>query len=73
MVLQKDGMTIFAKEEPDVVCLQETKCSDKDLPGEIKNVKGYKSYFMSGKYSIDIKIMIESWQSSHFSHTFNSS
>ncbi|KAK8392942.1 hypothetical protein O3P69_013160 [Scylla paramamosain] len=47
--MKKDGMSVFEKEKPDVVCLQETKCSDDKLPGDIKNVKGYKSYFMSAK------------------------
>lgn len=48
-VFQKDGLSVFELEDPDVVCLQETKCNDAKIPEEAKNVKGYKSYFMSGK------------------------
>ncbi|KAK7066102.1 DNA-(apurinic or apyrimidinic site) lyase, partial [Halocaridina rubra] len=47
--MKKDGMSIFDAEDADIVCLQETKCSDSKLPSEVKNVKGYKSYFFSAK------------------------
>lgn len=47
--LKKDGLSVFEKEKPDVVCLQETKCSDQKLPQEVKNIEGYKSYFMSAE------------------------
>ncbi|XP_045607871.2 DNA repair nuclease APEX1 [Procambarus clarkii] len=47
--LKKDGMSVFELEKPDIVCLQETKCAEAKLPDEVKNIKGYKSYFMSSK------------------------
>ncbi|XP_071552934.1 DNA repair nuclease APEX1-like [Panulirus ornatus] len=47
--LKKDGLSVFESEDPDIVCLQETKCSESKLPKEAKDVKGYKSYFMSAK------------------------
>ena len=51
MVFQKDGLSLFELEKPDIVCLQESKCSDEKIPEEVKNLKGYKSYFMAGKNS----------------------
>ncbi|KAG7168515.1 DNA-(apurinic or apyrimidinic site) endonuclease-like [Homarus americanus] len=47
--LKKSGLSVFEDEDPDVVCLQETKCSEGKLPEELKNIKGYKSYFMHAK------------------------
>lgn len=47
--LKKDGLSVFKAEDPDIVCLQETKCSEAKLPNEAKNVEGYKSYFMAAK------------------------
>ncbi|MEI6580762.1 MAG: exodeoxyribonuclease III [bacterium] len=41
-------MPLF-KSNPDVVCLQETKCEPGQLPEEIRNVKGYYSYFSYSK------------------------
>lgn len=35
------------KENPDILCLQETKASPEQLPDELLNVNGYKSYFSS--------------------------
>lgn len=45
-------MSVLELEDPDILCLQETKCSEKKLPDELKNVKGYKSYFVEGSYSL---------------------
>lgn len=39
----------LAKEQPDILCLQETKAQPEQLDDEIKNVKGYKSYFFSAQ------------------------
>lgn len=39
----------FAKEQPDILCLQETKAQPEQLDDEIKNIKGYKSYFFSAQ------------------------
>ncbi|KAK8734793.1 hypothetical protein OTU49_005652 [Cherax quadricarinatus] len=47
--LEKDGMSVFEHENPDIVCLQETKCAIAKLPNDIKDINGYKSYFMSAK------------------------
>ncbi|KAK8787427.1 exodeoxyribonuclease-like [Amblyomma americanum] len=46
--LGKDGLEYLKKEQPDVFAIQETKCSDKKLPPEIKSVDGYHSYFLAG-------------------------
>ena len=37
----------FLKLYPDVFCLQETKASPEQLPAEVREVAGYKSYFFS--------------------------
>jgi len=46
--MQKDGLSVFASQQPDMVCLQETKCSEDKMP-EGAEVPGYKSYYMSAK------------------------
>ncbi|XP_037079963.1 exodeoxyribonuclease-like isoform X2 [Pollicipes pollicipes] len=38
----------ISTEDPDIICLQETKCSKAKLPAEA-HVKGYHSYWLSGK------------------------
>ncbi|GFQ96160.1 DNA-(apurinic or apyrimidinic site) lyase [Trichonephila clavata] len=45
--LEKNGMSYLHHENPDILCLQETKCSDDKLPPEV-NVEGYHSYWLSG-------------------------
>ena len=35
----------FSREKADVVCLNETKLQEDQLPEELKNIKGYSSYF----------------------------
>jgi len=41
--LKNGGLDYFEHEDPDVICLQETKCSDAKLPAEVtgKSVKAY--------------------------------
>ncbi|MCX6273892.1 MAG: exodeoxyribonuclease III [Bacteroidetes bacterium] len=39
----------FAKELPDVLCIQETKAQPDQLDDEVKNFFGYKSYFFSAE------------------------
>jgi len=39
----------FAKESPDILCLQETKAHPAQIDDEIKNVNGYKSWFFSAE------------------------
>jgi exodeoxyribonuclease III len=40
----------FLKEKPDVFCLQETKAEPDQLPEEVRNVKGYSSFFSYPKF-----------------------
>lgn len=42
-------MPLFERENPDIVCLQETKADPSQLADEVKNVPGYFSYFASSK------------------------
>lgn len=44
--IQKKGfLEWFASESPDILCLQETKISQEQLPAELKQVDGYEAYF----------------------------
>lgn len=46
--VQKKGFIDWVlKENPDVLCLQETKASPEQLSDELLNINGYKSYFSS--------------------------
>jgi len=44
--LQKNGHSFIAAESPDILCLQETKCSVAKLPDEVKKIAGYKTYWL---------------------------
>ncbi|KAK3923088.1 Recombination repair protein 1 [Frankliniella fusca] len=46
--VKKSGMEFLKHEDPDILCLQETKCSEKKLPPEAK-VEGYHTYWLSGE------------------------
>ena len=46
---KKDLPGWFAKESPDVLCLQETKAQQDQLSADIVNVNNYKSYFFSAE------------------------
>jgi len=49
-VHRKDVFLPFIKKvKPDILCLQETKSSEDQLVDEIKNVKGYYSYYASSQ------------------------
>jgi len=48
-VHRKGFLDWFLAERPHVLCLQETKASEEQLPPELINVTGYQSYFRSGK------------------------
>lgn len=48
LVLQKGGLMYLAQEKPDVLCIQETKCSEAKLPKELK-VDGYKAHWVSAE------------------------
>jgi len=40
---------LFKKYNPDILCLQETKCEPDQLPEEVRNIPGYASYFSYSK------------------------
>lgn len=44
-VYKKNLLVWLKKEKPDIFCFQEIKVSKKDLPDELKNIKGYFAYF----------------------------
>lgn len=46
--LKKGGLEFLSQENPDILCLQETKCSEGKLPDEIKCVEGYQAYWCNG-------------------------
>jgi len=46
--LEKNGHSYLAEEKPDILCVQETKCSDDKLPEEMKKVEDYHAYWLSG-------------------------
>jgi AP endonuclease-1 len=46
--VEKNGHSFITAEDPDIFCLQETKCSSDSLPGSIKKFPGYKKYWLSG-------------------------
>lgn len=40
---------LFSKYKPDILCLQETKSEPEQLPDDVRNIKGYHSYFSYSK------------------------
>ncbi len=40
---------LFEKENPDILCLQETKADESQITDDAKNIKGYQSFFASSK------------------------
>jgi exodeoxyribonuclease-3 len=44
---KKGFLDWFLKESPDILCIQETKAQEYQIPNEIKNVIGYHTYFSS--------------------------
>ncbi|XP_046669640.1 DNA-(apurinic or apyrimidinic site) endonuclease isoform X2 [Homalodisca vitripennis] len=46
--LKKGGIHYINKEQPDILTLQETKCSEKKLPPEVK-VPGYHTYWLGSE------------------------
>ncbi len=44
-VLKKGFVQWLLKESPDVLCLQETRLSDDEIPEELRQIDGYHSYF----------------------------
>jgi AP endonuclease-1 len=47
--LKKGGLNILKYDDPDIFCIQETKCGLEKLPEEISNIKGYESLFCSSE------------------------
>ena len=48
-IKQGNFTPLFSKYNPDIICLQETKCQPEQLPKEILNYKNYHSHFSSSK------------------------
>lgn len=48
-VHKKGFIDWFKKEDPDILCLQETKAHEEQLPDELKNMHGYHALFCSGE------------------------
>lgn len=48
-VHKKGFLNWFISENPDILCIQETKAHPDQLPDELINVDGYKSFFSSSK------------------------
>lgn len=46
-VHKKGFLDWFNTEKPDILCLQETKAQEEQLPDEVRNIEGYHSYFSS--------------------------
>ncbi|XP_053694722.1 recombination repair protein 1 [Sabethes cyaneus] len=42
----KGGLEYFEHEKPDILCIQETKCSEDQLPEEARHIKGYHPYWL---------------------------
>ncbi|XP_023177470.2 recombination repair protein 1 isoform X2 [Drosophila hydei] len=51
--LKKDGLRFVDCEQPDIFCLQETKCANDQLPDEMARLPGYHPYWlcMPGGYA----------------------
>ena len=48
-VHKKGFLDWFEKESPDILCLQETKANEDQLPSILRHVEGYNVYFSSGE------------------------
>ncbi|XP_029715074.1 DNA-(apurinic or apyrimidinic site) endonuclease isoform X2 [Aedes albopictus] len=44
--VSKGGLDFFEHEKPDILCVQETKCMEDQLPEEARQVKGYHPYWL---------------------------
>ncbi|KAJ8727176.1 hypothetical protein PYW08_015573 [Mythimna loreyi] len=45
----KGCLDYFKHEKPDILCVQETKCSQDKLPTEVANIPGYHAYWVAGE------------------------
>ena len=48
-VYKKGFLDWFLEEKPDILCLQETKATEKQLPSVLRNIEGYNAYFSSAE------------------------
>ncbi|KYC51851.1 MAG: exonuclease III [Candidatus Methanofastidiosum methylothiophilum] len=46
-VAKKGFVEFLLKDSPDILCIQETKAREEDVPQELKEIKGYYGYFSS--------------------------
>ncbi|XP_055641949.1 recombination repair protein 1 [Toxorhynchites rutilus septentrionalis] len=44
--VEKGGLQYVEHEMPDILCLQETKCTEDQLPDEARHIKGYLPYWL---------------------------
>uniref|UniRef100_A0A182WHJ8 exodeoxyribonuclease III n=1 Tax=Anopheles minimus TaxID=112268 RepID=A0A182WHJ8_9DIPT len=42
----KGGLEFLDHEQPDILCVQETKCAEDQLPDEARHIKGYHPYWL---------------------------
>lgn len=47
--IKKNGLEYVEKESPDILCLQEIKCDEANIPEELKNNSAYKLYSCASK------------------------
>lgn len=45
----KGGLEYIQHEKPDILCLQEIKCSQDKLPSDVASIPGYHPYWLSGE------------------------
>lgn len=48
-IYKKGFIDWFTKENPDILCIQETKAREEQLSDDLINIKGYQSYFCAGE------------------------
>ncbi|XP_053673788.1 DNA-(apurinic or apyrimidinic site) endonuclease [Anopheles nili] len=44
--VEKGGVEFIHHEKPDIICFQETKCTEEQLPEEMRHVPGYHPYWL---------------------------
>ena len=48
-VHRKGFLDWFSEEDPDILCLQETKLNEEQIPAEVMEVAGYQKFFSSAE------------------------
>ena len=64
-IFKKGFQEWLTKDNPDILCLQETKAQPDQLEDQIMNCNGYKSYFFSAEKK-DIPVLLFIHVSNHF-------